>query len=163
MCHHLGMQSLSRCLLMAFTLCLLIGCGGTSGPRTVPAGGSVKYKGQPLAGANVAFLGDGKSPPALAITDSSGNFTLTTTNANDGAVPGHYQVTVSKMSASKPAASTDNSMEGAAKAAQNPAEKNEPTSLIPIKYSTAGSSGLAYDVKDTSDSKANQFNIELND
>ena len=150
-------------LFLLMLLATLIGCGGNSGPRTVPAGGTVKYKGQPLAGANVAFLGDGKNPPALAITDASGNFTLTTTSANDGAVPGQYQVTITKLAPSKAAAPADNSMEGAAKAAQVSAESTGPESLIPGKYNSAGTSGLAYEVKDTADSKSNQFNIELND
>src|SRR5690348_11817966 len=60
------------------------GCSRATGVKTVPVSGKVLYNGQPVAGAKVAFLGDGNTLPALAITDKNGEFELTTRDAGDG-------------------------------------------------------------------------------
>src|SRR4029077_3046544 len=126
-----------------FLSILVVGCSkGPSGPKTIPAGGKVSYKNLPVEGATVSFLGDGKTAPAMAITDSAGEFILTTTRSGDGAVPGSHRVTVSKIvgppvkSSSAPV-----SMEDAAKAANAPPPA-KPLSMLPEHYSSAASSGL---------------------
>lgn len=92
-------------LLGCFAICGLLGCGGADEPereRTVQVTGNVKYKDQPVADAAVAFIPEtelGKTAEkkgAFGKTDASGNFTLTTFVAGDGAVPGKYTVTVQK-------------------------------------------------------------------
>jgi hypothetical protein len=149
---------------------LCVGCGvaGPAKPKTVKVTGKVMYKQQPVSGASVAFLGDGKSPPALGRTDAEGRFELTTSDPGDGAVPGVYKVTVSKIVASsKPSTATGAaSMEEMAKKAAErgnrpaPPEETGPMSLLPEKYSQAASTDLSFEVKE---SGTNDFTIELKD
>ena len=146
--------------LLAVGLFIGTGCGGSTGPKKVPVSGTVTYQGQAVVGATVSFLGDGTKPPAIGVTDDSGNFYLQSVSGT-GAVPGTHQVTVSKRAAPPPAANTKMSMDEAAKAAQKPAVKQTaPASLIPVKYETAATSGLSYTVKEGA---TNDFKIELTD
>lgn len=153
-------------ILISAALLMVIGAGCAPAappkPMTVPASGKVMYKGQPVSGASVAFLGDGKIVPALAKTNSEGRFTLTTTDPGDGAVPGLHQVTVTKIvNTAQPAAATGvASMEDAAKQAAAPPKDSGPESLLPDKYSKAATSGLSFEVKATG---TNDFTIELSD
>jgi hypothetical protein len=86
-------------LLLLVLLVGLAGCGRSAMSVT----GTVRYKGQPLPGANVTFIpqdtkGD-TVPVAVAITDASGNFQLQSrSGARDqaGVVPGEYRVAVSR-------------------------------------------------------------------
>lgn len=162
-----SLQGIGHGSLRIRLLCvgMLVFCGCTKGTsyNTVPATGTVLYQGRPLPGAQVAFLGDGKTPPALAVTAQDGTFSLTTSVDGDGAVPGTYQVTVSKMSGSKAAASNVKmSMDEAAAASSKglTQETQEPTSLIPAHYAAAATSGLSYEVKSSGE---NDFKIELTD
>lgn len=95
--------SLRTGLALVGTVCL-IGCGGGGGdkwtdkrPKTVNVSGVVVYKQQPVAGANVVFHPQAHEHGAAGVTDSSGRFTLRTFDANDGAVPGEFKVTVTKI------------------------------------------------------------------
>lgn len=146
-------------------LAATVGCGGPAGPKTVPASGVVTYKTLPVAGASVAFLGDGKSAPAMAITDAKGEFILSTTTPGDGAVVGSHQVTVTKMMSSptkKATGPTASSMETAAKNYQETKnqEPQKSLSMIPEQYSMAATSGLTFNVEA---GKENNFKIELKD
>lgn len=131
-------------------------------PKTVPVTGKVLYKGLPVDGATVGFLGDGKIPPALGKTDSQGRFELTTSDPGDGAVVGNHQVIVTKVVGTKAAkaATGPMSMEEAAKRAAQPAEAAGPQSLLPEQYAEAKTSGLSFEVKA---SGTNDFTIELKD
>lgn len=153
------MASRQLWLVMACIAALSIGCSkAPAGPKKVPAGGKVTYKNVPVEGATVSFLGDGKSAPAVAITDASGEFVLTTNQSGDGAVPGTHRVTVTKI-IGQPVKSTGSmSMDDAAKAASNPPPKQ--VSPIPEKYNSVDSSGLQYTVKE---GDKNHFAIELKD
>jgi hypothetical protein len=98
----------------------LSGCSSDA-PKinTVPVTGKVTYKGQPVAGATVAFIPtnpDGR--PARGVTDDQGVYTLTTylgpQDQPAGAEPGEYKVTIEKKQAApgsavpgKPAEGTD--------------------------------------------------------
>ena len=156
------LQSRFAFVLSAALLLLVSGCaaGGKGGPKTVAASGKVTYKNLPVEGATVSFLGDGKTPPAIAITDSSGEFVLTTVRSGDGAVTGTHRVTVTKIvGPAKKAAKTNMTMEEAAKAAQEPAEA-KPLSMLPDKYASVDSSDLQFEVKS---SGSNIFEIKLTD
>lgn len=135
---------------------------GPPKPKTVPVTGKVMYKGQPVASATVAFLGDGKIRAAFGKTDSEGRFELTTSEAGDGAVPGMHKVTVTKVVGSKAAkaASGPVSMEDALKRSNEPKKDEEPMSLLPDMYADAATSGLSFDVKE---SGTNDFTIDLKD
>lgn len=82
---------LSACGLLALT-----GCGG-SGIGTVPATGQILVDGQPMEGVMVIFNPTTEGGRAASgRTDAEGNFVLTTVENGDGALPGSYQVAVSK-------------------------------------------------------------------
>jgi hypothetical protein len=141
---------------------LASGCGasggGTPPPKLYPVTGSVKYKGQAVPGAKVMFLGDGKSPPAVGVTDDSGNFSLSSL-AGAGAVGGTHIVAIVKNTGNE-APKVMMTMEEAAAAAQNPPKPAAESSLIPAKYTDGATSGLQYEVKASGD---NHFDIELTD
>ena len=72
---------------------LCAGCGHGSGP--VPVRGVVKVEGQPVANAAVVFVAqDPGGRDAYGSTDANGVFRLTTTNPDDGALPGKYKVVI---------------------------------------------------------------------
>lgn len=147
-------------LLLAIAIAYVSGCGGgkaPAGPKTARATGKVTYKKQPVEGATVSFLGDGKTSPAMAITDSLGDFVLTTTRSGDGAVPGKHRVTVTKI-VGPPTKTGPMTMEEAAKAAKEKPAK--PLSMLPSRYGSADSSGLNFEVKE---GQKNNFPIDLVD
>jgi hypothetical protein len=78
----------------------LSGCG--QGTKTVK--GTVTMEGEPFPDATVTFYpvdAEGKTDPngknASGTTDANGNFSLGTFKAGDGAMPGQYKVTITKM------------------------------------------------------------------
>lgn len=151
-----------RLAVAALLTTIIGGCSGPAptGPKPIPASGKVTYKNLPVEGATVSFLGDGKIPPAMALTDSSGEFILTTSRSGDGAVPGVHRVTVTKIVGPPAAKSTGSmSMEDAAKAASAPPPA-KPLSMLPERYSAADSSGLQFTVKA---GDKNSFAIDLTD
>ena len=82
---------------------LPIGCGGGSpsaGCRPVTV--TVKYNGQPVEVAQVAFIASGADQRnATGTTAASGVCSLSTFGDEDGAMPGKYAVTVAKTGADK--------------------------------------------------------------
>jgi len=151
--------SLTRAPLSLLIVCT-IACspGGPPRAKTVPVTGTVTYKGLPVDGAVVSFLGDGTIPAAVGRTDAKGHFELTTSEPGDGAVPGTHQVTVSKI-VGKKAAPAKESMEEAAKRT-TAAEEEPPLSLIPERYANASTTDISLQVKP---SGTNDFPIELKD
>ena len=145
-----------------WTIVLLAGCSSDGKPQPVPVSGTVLYKGQPVPGAQVVFLSKGTSPAAVGNTDDGGNFSLSTYDEEDGAVPGDYSVTVVKMQGSAgadPNAPFDPVADMEA-AARNTAPPPPAKSLLPTKYGAAATSGLQFTV---AASGSNQFKIELTD
>jgi len=92
----------SALLSSALACALLAGCGGggeeapTNRLPVYPVSGTVKFNGQPVAGADVTFVSTDKDKSAFGRTDEQGNFQLTTYSANDGAVEGKHTVVVVK-------------------------------------------------------------------
>ncbi len=143
-------------------LCLLLaafaGCpGGGTGVDTVAVTGTVTLDGSPVGGANVAFSpksADGRA--AAGITDASGRFTLTTIEAGDGAVPGSYAVTITKVSGGDQAGAaladrmsrgetlTAEELDTLARGGEGDVEQK---SAIPEKYASADTSGFTAEVK----------------
>lgn len=131
----------------------LAGCtGGAEGtsefPATVAVTGTVKYNGQPVEGATVTFspdipqheLATGKSGgyPAFATTDAQGVYSLYTAWGT-GAVPGNYNVTVTKFDRPPVAAGAASDEEyEPPEITENPAMAVEPKSLLPEKYARPG-------------------------
>lgn len=124
---------------------MMCGCGGPSDPDrpdTTPVSGVVSYQGAPLEGATVTFkpsTTDGKA--AFGKSDADGKFSLTTFEADDGVIPGEYNVTVTKMEVveSKAVPEDDPNYD------PNYLEP-EPKSLIPEKYGDSAKSGLTASV-----------------
>lgn len=93
--------SRSLLALLAFGLLLESGCGRSDRPSLLPAAGTVKLNGEPLAGAVVAFepIVDAKASfrrPANAVTDAQGRFSLSTYEKDDGIPAGKYRVAIVK-------------------------------------------------------------------
>jgi hypothetical protein len=128
----------------------ICGCGGSStGPGTTRVSGTVLFKGEPVAGANVTFYPAGNADPALAsqaITDAEGSFQLSTHIAGgkykSGIAPGHYAVAITKLNT---AAVSDT--------------LNPPINLLPRKYADPKTSKLSADV---SADRENTFDFALN-
>jgi hypothetical protein len=103
----------------------LVGCDTLRSPSgIVPVSGVVVYNDVPVADAFITFIPE-KGPKATATTDTDGQFKLTTTLPNDGAVKGAHQITIELLEAMDPA---------------NPYAKRK--SLIPEKYGSLKESGL---------------------
>ena len=89
-------------ILMAATLLAFGGCQSNEHPELRPAGGVVTYKGEPVAGATVAFHHDDAARLATGTTDEEGLFQLTSYERNDGAIPGEHRVVITKADAWAP-------------------------------------------------------------
>jgi hypothetical protein len=132
---------------------LLAGCSGGGVGGTVPVSGKVTYKGAPVEGATVSFLGTGDgSKVATAVSGAGGAYELSTVNTK-GALPGKYSVTVTKTETSEGVAQT---MEEAAKSKAPPPTSKE---LLPAKYGDPAQTPLKFEVK----SGSNTFDLKLED
>lgn len=141
----LGSSFVVACLMCGW----FSGCSGAAkgAPKLHRVSGTVTYKGQPVPGAKVMFLGDGNKPPAVGTTDDSGHYTLASL-AGTGAVAGKHQVVVLKETEPDPTEKVNMSMDEAAVAAKHPPKAKPTTSLIPAKYASAQTSGLEFEVKE---------------
>jgi hypothetical protein len=86
------MRKLSNQLALALiATALLVGCDDR--PKRVPVAGQVLIDGKPLTQGYVRLVpADGH--PATGIVDSSGNFRLTTFEADDGCIQGTHPITI---------------------------------------------------------------------
>lgn len=145
-----------HCLCCATLLATFFGCGpGVPKIGTIPASGTVTFKGQPVEGANVAFVpadpNSGKQ--ATGYTDGNGRFKLQTffggTSAADGALPGDYQVTVVKVSGSGSGLPTlgEGGGPGTTLGGPNATPDNNSKLELPSKYADPAKSGLTATVK----------------
>lgn len=126
--------------LLALTLGVFIlpGCGGDSDvPELMPVTGVITFDGAPLAGADILFTPtSGQGRPASAVTSESGEYTLSFSSRNAGAMLGAHSVTVSKV------VYTDD-------------EEDDGKETLPKKYRTAGT--LTADVT----AEDYEFNFDL--
>ena len=147
-------------------LCVgLLGCGGSSGPELSKVTGKVMYNGQGVEGAVVTFMPT-EGPLATGMTDSSGEFTLTT-GGKPGAVLGDHKVGITKSVESGPA-KTGMTPEDMMKMQKEQMEKQGaegaaegPKSAIPAKYAVPATSGLTATV--SSSASENEFEFTLED
>jgi hypothetical protein len=120
-------RALGAAMLLGVSLGLC-GCGGEANTTpTVPAEGTVTFKGQPLENGSIQFLPDKGRPAMGKITN--GHFVMTTNTEGDGAPPGTHKVIVTST--------------------QDVPQKGGDTttkSLIPNKYGDPGQSGLSVEV-----------------
>lgn len=145
-------QPLVRLSALALVFLLVGGCGPAR-PKTAAVKGTVTYKSEPVEGAAVMFQREG-ARPATGQTGDDGTFTLTTFDPNDGAVPGDYTVTITKVESI--AMTTD----GDAGREPPKSSSGPPKSLIPQKYADPKTSGLQETVASPG---PNEFEFELVD
>jgi hypothetical protein len=122
-----------NCLLCLVCIGLLGGCGGDQG--LAPVKGRVLLDGQPVERAAVMFEPESGGVPATGVTDSNGEFSLTTTGRGVGASLGKNGVSVSKQVIAQPGRKVE---EG-----EIVAMKSE----TPVKYASPQTSGLIIEVK----------------
>jgi len=140
---------------VAATLALAVaGCSSEGG--LVPVSGKVTYRGQPVPGATVLFMGDENTRPTTAISGSDGSYSLMTLDSR-GAMPGKYSVVVSKTDV-PPDQGEPPSMEEAAKLANRPPPAVK--QLLPAKYGDVTRTPLQFEV---TSGPATTFDIPLTD
>lgn len=144
-------------VLGALATAALAGCGSGL-PGTVPVSGTVTLDGTPVEGAAVLFQPDTPGPAARAVTDASGNFALSTFTGPDGALPGMYKVSVTKMESvpgvvvppaapAAPAATESGLPDQSMLSGPGAGPSKAPKSLLPPKYSNPSQSGITAEVK----------------
>jgi hypothetical protein len=146
--------------LSLFTVAIgLVWCGDGADkwtaerPKPFPAQGTVLLDKQPVEGATVVFHSDGHKHAATGLTDAAGVFHLQTYDIKDGAIPGKYKVSITKVTVTSTTASEQSSTTSSA----------APTSewITPKKYSNPATSGLTAEVKEVQDAGGNNFTFEL--
>lgn len=138
-----------RCFVVGAAL-LLAGCGGSSDdkwtsdlPETVDASGIILLDGKPLDFASIVLvpIDAAAGHAATAVSNSSGKFWLKAFPSKDGAVPGGYLVTVTKIVSTTREAQQDNWGEDDQHAADSPATTTT-KNILPTKYENPQTSGL---------------------
>jgi hypothetical protein len=125
------------------------GCGGggedewaAKRPATVPASGTLTFNGEGVEGATVilapANATGGEVYGASAVTGSGGSFEFSAFPPEPGAVPGQYQVGVTKVESQQAAAPA----EGAHSDTSLPPPKN----LLPEQFSDPTKSGITLEI-----------------
>jgi hypothetical protein len=161
-----------RTSFVAYVAALSIAFAGCGGGGSAPKNrepvfqvkGKVTYKGQPVAGADIAFKSKSVERTAFGRTDEDGEFQLSTFGTNDGAVAGNHDVIITKSSAAAPT-TPEAPVESAEyvppgfEKVKLAAKKAEPG--IPAKYGKYETSGLVGIVN--GDGAPNEANFELKD
>ena len=158
-------------LVMCLPLASCIGCGSNDGANPVPVSGKIMFRGDPVEDARVTFHATGTegARSASGRTNARGEFSLTTFDTDDGAIPGEYTITVTKADATAMSASMEIDAEGdsfgadytaAMEAAARGDDKSIPgaDSTLPEKYASAAESGITRSVVA---GQRNEFTIDL--
>ena len=130
----------SRCALhclMFFAAAAVGGCGNNS--KMAAVSGSVTYRGQPLANAQVNFAPVAGGAIATGQTDASGKFQLGTMSINDGALVGKHKVSVVARGPNRP-------LRPGEVGSGMPGDTAPGDPLIPVKFFDPQSSGLEREV-----------------
>jgi hypothetical protein len=131
----------------------LTGCSGADGDAArvdvYPVTGKVTMSGAPVAEAIVTFSPKEEQPVALGRTNSKGEFSLTTYDAEDGAAAGAYSVLVTKSVSAASAGPTGHEAyaKGGPAAAHSRAAVQQGASMLPEKYSSRDKTPLEATVK----------------
>lgn len=140
------------CALALAGALVTVGCGTekVERPETVPVSGTIMYNGEPVGSANVIFRHKDGQSSSYGKTDAQGRFQLQTFEANDGARPGEYVVSVQKYEITKPELPEEH---------PDYVPPPPPKPLVPEKYMDPKTSGLTANVQDAE----NNFNFDLKD
>lgn len=125
-------------------LAALLGCSPADdgGPARVPASITVTYNGSPVEGASITLVPKAEGEAAYGMTDSSGVAQLSTRGENDGAIPGEYQVLISKTETKSADVKIDSNEVGAMPSGADAMKQAETSHLVPEKYSAIGTTDL---------------------
>jgi len=149
--------------IVATGLVFFPGCGKpkVEVPPTFPVSIKIAQSGQPVEGASVTLVPQGESGRGAAgVTDASGVAKMGLPGLADGAVPGKYWVTVSKVEGvqSDPSMSAEEFYKQ--QESKPAAAPSSPKHLLPVKYLSAQSGGLECTVQE----QQNQlFEFDLTD
>jgi hypothetical protein len=137
-------------------LCLALSFCGCGQPNrgTVPVTVEIQYDGKPVSEASITLL-NSEGKYAVGITDTSGTARIFTYTPNDGAAPGHYQVSVDKHETIFPDAPAS-----AAEDTGSSRSEIKHVYHIPKKYADVSTSGLSLEVVK---GNKNHFLFQLND
>jgi hypothetical protein len=142
----------------------LLGCSGgrpAGAHPTKPVKVTVTYKGAPVADATISFVPDATAmPPAFGKTDAQGVAKMKTYVEGDGAVVGQHKISIIKSETTSSGPVTDQDSPNYVPPAGGGAPPPVVKYIIPQKYSSPASSGLAIEVKD---SGPNEFTFDLKD
>jgi hypothetical protein len=129
------------------------GCGSSN--NTLPATGTITYKGKPVANASVSFMPEGTNAVmGIGSTDAAGKYEIRT-RGQLGATPGKNLVSISKQTTE--GVSANPKPEDMQKMMQKGYAKV--TSELPLKYNNPTQSGLTADVQ----AGKSVFDFELTD
>lgn len=138
-------------LVMAF------GCGDEF-PERYSVTGTVKYNGQPVEKGTITFKPAGAEGMPASGTIEKGDYSLTTVNEDDGAVPGEYNVVVTSVDIDL-SQMQKNSGGGAGRHDDIIKASKKAKHLVPSKYAVPDTSGLKVTVK----AESNTFPFDLTD
>ena len=137
------MRVFASSLLM---LCIFSsGCGSDPGPiateePTVPASGTVTFKGKPLPDFRVVLMPSDGRRPATGLTDADGKFVLGTNLPGDGAPVGLAKVGIVWAGPEQTGDVVDQS------AIDDPSKMPKPPVNIPVKYNNPETSELTAEI-----------------
>jgi len=142
---------------------VLFACKPANPYGTVRVKGTVTLDGTPIEGVTIIFMPTSNNGMgASGMTDSKGNYVVTTGGApfGTGAVPGEYNVTLSKITNAEQQLTVDeyNALQASGKA--HSTAMNRGTHLIPEKYSQPKTSGLEPVVVEQKGTNVFNFNLE---
>jgi hypothetical protein len=137
-------------VIVALLLAVDVGCSRSRRPelpKTYPVTGIVSFDSKPLPGATVMFNpAAGGGHGAIAVTDPTGRYKLTTFAPADGVVPGDYKVAITKTVIGGTEPDTPASV------------APDPKNVLPAKYADDSTSGFKATVEATPD---NTFDFAL--
>lgn len=142
-------------------LAALLGCSPADdgGPTRVPASVAVTYNGSPVEGASITLVPKAEGEAAYGMTDASGVAQLSTRGENDGAIPGEYQVLISKSETKSADVKIDSNEVGAMPSGADAMKQAETRHLVPEKYSAIGTTDLTATI-DPSGKNALSFDLK---
>lgn len=124
----------------------LLGCSGSDFPETYPVTGKVTLQGKPVEGAQITFVVEGAPRMAMGTTDAEGNYTLSTFEPGDGAMPGSHKVMVASPAVEAPVMDPGNPGGDYGAMMRQAASGRPAEGAIPPKYNSPQTSGLTAEV-----------------
>lgn len=135
-----------RWIVVVIGVALFAGCD--RGPEMGQVSGTVTYRGKPIQFGNVMLQPTAGGATSIGTIGSDGTFKMATEKYGEGTATGLNLVKVTSFEAQDPSRNMEIAIVGLGK------------SLIPVRYTSYGTSGLSLDVKPGENPP---FNIELVD